>query len=140
MGPFGPILGPLGPIGALIGPTGSQIGPKWAEYEPMGPHRAQNDEFLARSGFARSRRFFFFKQKTAYEMLRSLVGSEMCIRDRWGPMSPYSIHFGPMRLQAGPIKAPMGPKGPKMGPYEPIWAHRALYKICLLYTSDAADE
>eukprot|EP00658_Telonema_sp_P-2_P057614 TRINITY_DN46050_c0_g1_i1.p1 TRINITY_DN46050_c0_g1~~TRINITY_DN46050_c0_g1_i1.p1 ORF type:complete len:101 (+),score=31.69 TRINITY_DN46050_c0_g1_i1:97-399(+) len=24
---------------------------------------------------------FFFKQKTAYEMLRSLVGSEMCIRD-----------------------------------------------------------
>eukprot|EP00658_Telonema_sp_P-2_P074456 TRINITY_DN63687_c0_g1_i1.p1 TRINITY_DN63687_c0_g1~~TRINITY_DN63687_c0_g1_i1.p1 ORF type:complete len:297 (-),score=44.31 TRINITY_DN63687_c0_g1_i1:119-1009(-) len=27
-------------------------------------------------------RVFFFKQKTAYEMLRSLVGSEMCIRDR----------------------------------------------------------
>ena len=27
---------------------------------------------------------FFFKQKTAYEMLRSLVGSEMCIRDSWG--------------------------------------------------------
>jgi len=25
---------------------------------------------------------FFFKQKTAYEMLKSLVGSEMCIRDR----------------------------------------------------------
>ncbi len=24
---------------------------------------------------------FFFKQKTAYEMLRSLVGSEMCVRD-----------------------------------------------------------
>eukprot|EP00658_Telonema_sp_P-2_P072536 TRINITY_DN61667_c0_g1_i1.p1 TRINITY_DN61667_c0_g1~~TRINITY_DN61667_c0_g1_i1.p1 ORF type:complete len:158 (+),score=32.98 TRINITY_DN61667_c0_g1_i1:92-565(+) len=29
-----------------------------------------------------SQRFLFFKQKTAYEMLRSLVGSEMCIRDR----------------------------------------------------------
>ena len=29
--------------------------------------------------------FFFFKQKTAYEMLRSLVGSEMCIRDRRKP-------------------------------------------------------
>eukprot|EP00658_Telonema_sp_P-2_P032747 TRINITY_DN2416_c0_g1_i1.p1 TRINITY_DN2416_c0_g1~~TRINITY_DN2416_c0_g1_i1.p1 ORF type:complete len:100 (-),score=24.07 TRINITY_DN2416_c0_g1_i1:82-381(-) len=28
--------------------------------------------------------FFFFKQKTAYEMLRSLVGSEMCIRDSMG--------------------------------------------------------
>ncbi|WP_374758920.1 lipid II flippase MurJ, partial [Pseudomonas aeruginosa] len=27
-------------------------------------------------------RFFFFKQKTAYEVLRCLVGSEMCIRDR----------------------------------------------------------
>ncbi len=27
--------------------------------------------------------FFFFKQKTAYEMSASLVGSEMCIRDRW---------------------------------------------------------
>ena len=25
--------------------------------------------------------FFFFKQETAYEKLRSLVGSEMCIRD-----------------------------------------------------------
>ncbi len=24
---------------------------------------------------------FFFKKKTAYEMLRSLVGSEICIRD-----------------------------------------------------------
>ena len=27
---------------------------------------------------------FFFKQKTAYDMLRSLVGSEMCIRDSDG--------------------------------------------------------
>ena len=25
--------------------------------------------------------FFFFKQKTAYEMLRILVGSEMCKKD-----------------------------------------------------------
>eukprot|EP00825_Cyclidium_porcatum_P051318 TRINITY_DN9408_c0_g1_i2.p6 TRINITY_DN9408_c0_g1~~TRINITY_DN9408_c0_g1_i2.p6 ORF type:complete len:125 (-),score=7.91 TRINITY_DN9408_c0_g1_i2:1813-2187(-) len=28
--------------------------------------------------------FFFFKQKTAYEIMPSLVGSEMCIRDRVG--------------------------------------------------------
>src|SRR5450756_1166350 len=28
--------------------------------------------------------FFFFKQKTAYEVMPSLVGSEMCIRDRPG--------------------------------------------------------
>eukprot|EP00658_Telonema_sp_P-2_P051208 TRINITY_DN39251_c0_g2_i2.p2 TRINITY_DN39251_c0_g2~~TRINITY_DN39251_c0_g2_i2.p2 ORF type:complete len:114 (+),score=46.98 TRINITY_DN39251_c0_g2_i2:32-373(+) len=34
--------------------------------------------------------FFFFKQKTAYEMLRSLVGSEMCIRDRF--RSPFEYH------------------------------------------------
>eukprot|EP00825_Cyclidium_porcatum_P008911 TRINITY_DN14476_c0_g1_i1.p1 TRINITY_DN14476_c0_g1~~TRINITY_DN14476_c0_g1_i1.p1 ORF type:complete len:282 (-),score=63.22 TRINITY_DN14476_c0_g1_i1:52-897(-) len=27
--------------------------------------------------------FFFFKQKTAYEIMPSLVGSEMCIRDRY---------------------------------------------------------
>src|SRR3546814_7541800 len=27
--------------------------------------------------------FFFFKQKTAYEILRCLVSSEMCIRDRY---------------------------------------------------------
>ncbi len=25
--------------------------------------------------------FFFFKQKTAYEILSGLVGSEMCVRD-----------------------------------------------------------
>src|SRR5450756_597970 len=28
--------------------------------------------------------FFFFKQKTAYEIMPSLVGSEMCIRDSLG--------------------------------------------------------
>src|SRR5450756_3076729 len=27
--------------------------------------------------------FFLFKQKTAYEIMPSLVGSEMCIRDRF---------------------------------------------------------
>src|SRR5674536_56145 len=36
--------------------------------------------------------FFFFKQKTAYEMLRSLVGSEMCIRDSIRERYP---DFGP---------------------------------------------
>eukprot|EP00658_Telonema_sp_P-2_P041326 TRINITY_DN2954_c0_g1_i11.p1 TRINITY_DN2954_c0_g1~~TRINITY_DN2954_c0_g1_i11.p1 ORF type:complete len:391 (+),score=101.36 TRINITY_DN2954_c0_g1_i11:74-1246(+) len=39
--------------------------------------------------------FFFFKQKTAYEMLRSLVGSEMCIRDsinaEYGGQHPASM-------------------------------------------------
>src|SRR5680860_1025845 len=32
--------------------------------------------------------FFFFKQKTAYEIGVRLVGSEMCIRDRSMPSSP----------------------------------------------------
>ncbi|CZR83220.1 hypothetical protein CDFC105_43920 [Clostridioides difficile] len=31
--------------------------------------------------------FFFFKQKTAYEIMPSLVGSEMCIRDRSKPLA-----------------------------------------------------
>ncbi len=38
--------------------------------------------------------FFFFKQKTAYGMLRSLVGSEMCIRDRLDVVSNKLVVFG----------------------------------------------
>ncbi len=34
--------------------------------------------------------FFFFKQTTAYEMLRSLVCSEMCIRDSGRDSSGFS--------------------------------------------------
>ena len=34
--------------------------------------------------------FFFFKQKTAYEIMPSLVGSEMCIRDS---LFPWSTRF-----------------------------------------------
>eukprot|EP00658_Telonema_sp_P-2_P083178 TRINITY_DN8940_c0_g1_i1.p1 TRINITY_DN8940_c0_g1~~TRINITY_DN8940_c0_g1_i1.p1 ORF type:complete len:592 (+),score=171.29 TRINITY_DN8940_c0_g1_i1:110-1885(+) len=59
--------------------------------------------------------FFFFKQKTAYEMLRSLVGSEMCIRDRWllwpppfeyppaviGPVGLFSVFFKFYDLMSG---------------------------------------
>ena len=37
--------------------------------------------------------FLFFKQKTAYEMLSSLVGSEMCIRDR--DLDPWMIAWSP---------------------------------------------
>ena len=32
--------------------------------------------------------FFFFKQKTAYEIEYGLVGSEMCIRDRFPVVTP----------------------------------------------------
>ena len=48
--------------------------------------------------------FFFFKQKTAYEMLRSLVGSDMCIRDRSGigvwPGLPVDNSVGCFRMIA----------------------------------------
>ncbi len=40
-----------------------------------------------------TRFFFFFKQKTAYEISACLVGSEMCIRDRGTTRvsNPFSI-------------------------------------------------
>src|SRR5678815_2597657 len=44
--------------------------------------------------------FFFFKQKTAYEMLRSLVGSEMCIRDRYQGSPWGSRHRGRLALRS----------------------------------------
>ena len=70
--------------------------------------------------------FFFFKQKTAYEMLRSLVGSEMCIRDSHGRVVPartHRVHTAPHQPhqddEHGGVLLPRG---------------------CLLYTSDAADD
>eukprot|EP00831_Metopus_contortus_P038801 TRINITY_DN30450_c0_g1_i3.p3 TRINITY_DN30450_c0_g1~~TRINITY_DN30450_c0_g1_i3.p3 ORF type:complete len:111 (-),score=43.08 TRINITY_DN30450_c0_g1_i3:8-340(-) len=57
--------------------------------------------------------FFFFKQKTAYEMQRGLVGSEMCIRDRVVP-----AHI---------LNKIIGRNGERISG-------------CLLYTSDAADD
>ena len=36
---------------------------------------------------------FFFKQKTAYEIMPSLVGSEMCIRDRTACSAKSANHF-----------------------------------------------
>ena len=35
--------------------------------------------------------FFFFKQKTAYEISACLVGSEMCIRDRYSKTSSSQV-------------------------------------------------
>eukprot|EP00658_Telonema_sp_P-2_P026767 TRINITY_DN20835_c0_g1_i2.p1 TRINITY_DN20835_c0_g1~~TRINITY_DN20835_c0_g1_i2.p1 ORF type:complete len:118 (+),score=44.64 TRINITY_DN20835_c0_g1_i2:52-405(+) len=49
--------------------------------------------------------FFFFKQKTAYEMLRSLVGSEMCIRDSYNPkVSTKAFHLP--RDRVSPLFSP----------------------------------
>src|SRR5680860_1518507 len=48
--------------------------------------------------------FFFFKQKTAYEIGVRLVGSEMCIRDRYGIIKdskglsiPYNFFKGALK-------------------------------------------
>eukprot|EP00658_Telonema_sp_P-2_P013320 TRINITY_DN15046_c0_g1_i1.p1 TRINITY_DN15046_c0_g1~~TRINITY_DN15046_c0_g1_i1.p1 ORF type:complete len:187 (-),score=36.06 TRINITY_DN15046_c0_g1_i1:366-926(-) len=46
--------------------------------------------------------FFFFKQKTAYEMLRSLVGSEMCIRDRVSTQSTGGLNCFGMAMTRSP--------------------------------------
>jgi len=44
--------------------------------------------------------FFFFKQKTAYEIHERLVGSEMCIRDRGRAFEQAIgfITFSPLRV------------------------------------------
>ena len=57
---------------------------------------------------------FFFKQKTAYEMLRSLVGSEMCIRD--SARSDDAAQRGP--LDSSPEPAP-GPHQVEVGQGQP---------------------
>ena len=59
------------------------------------------------------RRFFFFKQKTAYEMLRSLVGSEMCIRDRLQALPPFTGIAG-FRKSTGTIIGPEAVTGAKV--------------------------
>ena len=44
---------------------------------------------------------FFFKQKTAYEILSGLVGSEMCIRDRlYTPFYTRLLHSIPIFLHS----------------------------------------
>ena len=60
--------------------------------------------------------FSFFKQKTAYEMSASLVGSEMCIRDsNWAGARPRV--GGPHRHPAGGARAdrPLAPRDRRRG-------------------------
>ena len=46
--------------------------------------------------------FFFFKQKTAYEISACLVGSEMCIRDRdWGTLDQEDWNTNQRALKFG---------------------------------------
>mgnify|MGYP007068841177 CR=1 FL=1 len=71
--------------------------------------------------------FFFFKQKTAYEMLRSLVGSEMCIRDRGRHIHRYDWGTRIQKTWDTPERVGCIALTDRLGP-------------CLLYTSDAADD
>ena len=70
--------------------------------------------------------FFVVKQKTAYEMLRSLVGSEMCIRDSSDDRAAGRRVHG-TELHVDRKLVPVGMKAAQVQP-------------CLLYTSDAADD
>ena len=93
---------------------------------------------------------FFFKQKTAYEMLRSLVGSEMCIRDRTAQVA-FSAEVKQQRLNLT-LKAVSFPEAIRQlfaGSKERYSVDPALRDLkvtanlkntCLLYTSDAADD
>ena len=69
---------------------------------------------------------FFCKQKTAYEMLRRLLGSEMCIRDSQGsrPIQGRAWFRAAQRSYAT---------------LHHMDHTREIFS-CLLYTSDAADD
>ena len=56
-------------------------GPKQGreDFFPTNPDLA---DILGRTDLNFENCYFFFKQKTAYEIASCLVGSEMCIRDR----------------------------------------------------------
>ena len=71
--------------------------------------------------------FFFFKQKTAYDVLGSLVGSEMCIRDRT------DIDQAIEKTKQLITKS----EGIKTGLIQDLLKNGI---DCLLYTSDAADD
>ena len=72
--------------------------------------------------------FVFFKQKTAYEIQYGLVGSEMCIRDRYYSGRNWTIlRFRFVSGWRGIILMI-------------LFTSLDLLKSCLLYTSDAADE
>ena len=62
---------------------------------------------------------FFFKQKTAYEMLRSLVGSEMCIRDSNKAGLPLEKVRKIMKVSNEPIsiETPIGDDESKLGDF-----------------------
>eukprot|EP00658_Telonema_sp_P-2_P058942 TRINITY_DN47565_c0_g1_i1.p1 TRINITY_DN47565_c0_g1~~TRINITY_DN47565_c0_g1_i1.p1 ORF type:complete len:120 (-),score=49.82 TRINITY_DN47565_c0_g1_i1:5-364(-) len=83
--------------------------------------------------------FFFFKQKTAYEMLRSLVGSEMCIRDRFNMLKSQGNHDWKTLLH-GVLRITLLAIGNMVAQAAGQNLLLDAAERCLLYTSDAADE
>ena len=79
------------------------------------------------AGSLRGFSVFFFKQKTAYEMLRSLVGSEMCIRD--------SFQTDSSRILGSDEEKTLTHSFAVTTIHSLHWV-----LACLLYTSDAADD
>eukprot|EP00975_Prorocentrum_lima_P018493 3894472-Prorocentrum_lima.AAC.1 len=59
-------------------------------------------------------------------MTSSLVGSEMCIRDRSRSPGRCRVLYNDCKLPAGPVPVP--------------GCHESFNSFCLLYTSDAADD
>ncbi len=88
---------------------------------------------------------FFFKQKTAYEMLRSLVGSERCIRDGskcaggrphvWGAPNAWE-GWAQMRGGAANVRREVEMLGDGIQMRGVVHMHRG----CLLDEPDAADD
>src|SRR5428012_3704 len=77
--------------------------------------------------FLTSNFFFFFKQKTAYEIMPSLVGSEMCIRDRSRPARLRSLHQGGAHNQSAWLCLVCGP--PAHQSHVKRWRHRARSRL-----------
>src|SRR5450756_3245946 len=88
--------------------------------------------------------FFFFKQKTAYEIMPSLVGSEMCIRDRLNTPNRKRLVRAIVGIFSGERKFPWWEHLREYTEEDLLHLLGASlftkYKICLLYTSDAADD
>ncbi len=82
---------------------------------------------------------FFFGQKTAYEMLWGLVGSEMCVRVWFGLVCVNLGWFGLVWVGLGRSGlvwlAWVG-----LGGSGWVWVGRGWCGLCRLYTSDAAGE